>query len=104
MIVDSDVQVFPAFAAEPMKALPRDAMPEAANSAQLLGIEVKQIADRRMLIALGDQRRGQPAAPRQSTPPQHARDRRRTDFERGADLAAGPLLAPQHFRGQLQAG
>jgi hypothetical protein len=50
VIVDGDVQVFPALAAEPVKALPRDAMPEAANPAQLLGIDMEQIADGRVLV------------------------------------------------------
>src|SRR5262249_61417654 len=97
VIVDSDVQVCPALATELVEALPRDAMPEAANPAQLLGVDMEQIADGRVLVPLGEQRSGQPPAPREPTAPQHARHGGRTDLERSANLPAGPLLAPQYL-------
>jgi hypothetical protein len=101
VIVDGDVQVLPAGAADPMEALAGHAVPQAPNAAQLLGIEVEQVADRRVLVALRDRRGCEAPAPRQPTAPQHPRHRGRTHRERGADLPAGPLLAPQHLGGEL---
>lgn len=43
MIVDGDGRVFASGAAELVEALPRHAVPQTANPAQLLGIEVQQI-------------------------------------------------------------
>src|SRR5258708_34661361 len=71
VIVDGDVQVFPAGAAEPVEALPRHAVPQTANPAQLLGIEVEQIADRRVLGALRDPRAPRPPPPPTPPPPPH---------------------------------
>src|SRR4029453_8373275 len=45
VIIDGDVQVFPAGTAELMKALASNAVSQAANPAELLGIQMEQIAD-----------------------------------------------------------
>jgi hypothetical protein len=74
MIVDGEGQVFPSGAGELVEALPRHAVPQTANPAQLLGIEVQQIAHCRVLVALHDG--GGVRRPRRESP--HRRSTRAT--------------------------
>src|SRR5216684_1564589 len=70
VVVDRDVEEFPAAALRLEAPLARDAMPEPAHAAELFRIKVQQIAGAGVFITLHEQWRGESAPAGQAAPPQ----------------------------------
>jgi hypothetical protein len=95
-VVDRDMEVFPADAAGPVSAaVAGDAVADAGDLAELLGVEVDQLARPRALIAYDRWprlERGQPAEP---APAQDAADGRERQAEAAGDLRPAQALPAQ---------
>jgi hypothetical protein len=74
------------------------------DPAELLGVEVEQIAHRCVLVPLDGGRRLQAPAARHADAAQDAGRRRRIDRQRAGDLAACPALPAEHFGGEPDLG
>jgi len=94
VIIDGDVDVFPADAAPPLPAVPVDAVPDAADPPQLLDVEVDQLPGPGVLIA-HDRSWGlqpvQPIEPQTAELRHHGRDREPVVL---GDAATAPALPP----------
>ena len=101
VIIDRDVQKLPADPARAILSLPGNAMADPANPAQLLRVQVQQVARRRVLIATAHRRRLEAESAREADAPQGPRDRRRAHPDRPRDLRARPPLVAQHLGPEL---
>src|SRR5438445_7230099 len=71
------------------------------DPAEFLRVEVQQIAGTRMLVAVHQRRRGQPAAPGQARAPRDPSRRRRTDADGPGDLRTRPALVAEYLDPEL---
>jgi len=95
-VVDRDMQVFPADPARPVAAaVAGDAVAEAGDLAELLAVEVEQLAGGGALVADRRRRRLEGAEASEAEAAQHAADGRARPAERPGDARSAPALAAQ---------
>src|SRR5690606_18190384 len=96
-VVDADVDELPAAAAAAIVAgvMAGDAVADLVEAAELLDVEVDQLARLLALVAADRLGRLQVAQSAEAGPAQHAADRRGRDAGRGGDLPADPALPAQ---------
>jgi hypothetical protein len=94
-VVDGDVQVLPADALDAIAPVAGDAVARAGDAAELLGVDVDELARPLAFIADGRRRglEGREAAEPEAA--QHGADRGAGKPERAGDGRAGQALAPQ---------
>jgi hypothetical protein len=104
VVVDGDVEKLPADAPGAVSPVAGNAMAQAANPPEFLGVQVHQVARGGVLVPPSHGRRLHPLAPRQAHAAQPAGDGGRTHPRRRGDLRTGPTLLAQHSGAELQVG
>ena len=106
MIVDGHVHVFPSAVADVLVAIPMNAMPDTAKTAQFLDIQMQQISRAGVFVAAGRRKRVEVAQTADAQALQDAADGGRAEFRFSRNAAAAPALTTQsfHLRNQNRRG